>query len=598
MSALSFVRVPQRAHSQVKHAAARLREYLTSLGKVPDRAIVEVKIRKRSVPQAGDEGYAIRSSARNKITIAANTDAGAANGMYGLMMASRTRQMKNPFAETWDLMETPRWSQRRMAVASFLIGLTKMTPDMWTFEDWKQYIDFVRQFNINYLSILSPYMYHPDMPETYQNQWRFDVFRQVIAYAHEHGMKVSLMNCYNQAPARAFWEHPEWRAVGLRAYFGQFLCWSKAKREIMKYQKAIIDYLDGLDGFELIVAEPTGWCLCDQCSSDMGAVFVDAVKEVRRAFRRKNPDGQIIFWNWFLGFIAGWQGVLPIPPGPVKDIARIQPKVFREMPDDVIFLDLSMNQMRNMAAWPGVADRPGQIESLKVAAEGYGRPTINLMFMMDVENGMVDRLSIFPRPFLDAIIDEFEYTKALPVMGVSGYRLAPPGRFLCDFFYMRKSWNPDLTREQLVDEAAAFLTSNAKQKRTIAGAIENIERYWHKRRRKDLIAARDAFQEVGARCASSELRRIRDGLTILAMVDDYARAVKKVDDACKTVKGMGRLTGAREKRFQAVFEAMKQYPIYQGFTSEGFWESRAKEFLLRPNMRMWADYINMREYYY
>ena len=598
MNASPIVRVLERTHSQVKHAAARLTEYLGTLKKVPPGAEVEVTVQKRAVPKVGDEGYAVRLSGHNKITVSANTDAGAANGIYGLMMASRTRQLTNPFAEKWDLMEAPRWSQRRMAVASYLIGLTKMTPDTWTFGDWKQYIDFVRQFNLNYLSIMTPYMYHPDVPETHHNRWRFDVYKQAIAYAHEQGMKVSLMNCYNQAPAAVFWAHPEWRAEGLRGYFGQFLCWSKAKNEIMKYQKAIIDYLDGLDGFELIVAEPTGWCLCEQCSSDMAAVFVDAMKEIRKVFREKNPDGEIIFWNWFLGFVAGWQGVLPIPPVALPNIAEIQPKVFREMPDDVLFLDLSRNQMRNMAAWPGVADRPSQIESLKVAAEQYGRPTINLMFMMDIENGMVDRLSIFPRPFLDAIIAEFEYTKTLPVMGVSGYRLAPPGRFLCDFFYMRKSWNPDLTREQLLDEAGGFLTMNSEHKRRIVDAIEKIEQYWHKRERDDLLAARDACRDVAENCVSSDLKRIRDGLTILAMVDDYARAVREVEDAHKTGRDATSLTQARDERFQAVFEAMKHYPIYQGFTSDGFWESRAKELLLRPRMRMWADYINKRAYNY
>jgi len=54
------------------------------------------------------------------------------------------------------------------------------------------------------------------------------------------------------------------------------------------------------------------------------------------------------------------------------------------------------------------------------------------------------------------------------------------------------AWDPDITREQAVNDAAAYLTSNTQDQRTVAEAIV----------------------------------RIRDGLIVLAMIDDYAQSAK------------------------------------------------------------------------
>jgi hypothetical protein len=349
----------------------------------------------------------------------------------------------------------------------------------------------------------------------------------------------------------------------------------------------MIEYLDGLDGIELMVTEPLGWCMCPQCSADMAAVYVDAVKAFGAALREKNPSGEVVFWNWLLGYLPGLGALFPAKND-------LQPRVLRNMPDDVIFLDLSRNQMRKALRWP--ADEPGQIEVLDVAPK-QNRRAINFMFFMDREFGLLDRLSIFPKPFLDFTMGEFEYTKALPVTGVSSYRLAPPGRFLSDFFFMRKSWDPDLSREQLLEEAAGFLTSNAGDKRTIAAAIEKIELYWHKRDKNDLVAARDAFVDVANKHADVQLARLRDALVILTLVDDYARAVRNVEAARKDGSDVTKLEQHRDAKLSETYTTMKQYPLYQGFTSDGFWEPRSVVLVLKPHMEMWANCINNMGYY-
>jgi hypothetical protein len=592
-----IVKVPGGVHSQVVHAAARLESCLQALSGTPSDATVLLAIKDKALAQVGNEGFQIRSVSPTRIEILANTDAGATNGIYALLMAVRKRQLAHPFAENWDLQETPRWPQRRVAVACYVMGLTKMTPETWTFDEWRSYIDLLRLFNINYLSIMNLHLYHPDVPDSYRTKWRIDVYRQVIDYAHEQGMKVSLMFQYNAVPLAVFWEHPEWRGEPLRGYFGCTLSWPKAKTTIMKYATFMMDYLAGLDGIEVMVTEPLGWCLSDEFVSDPAAVFLDAVREYRAAFRERNPQGDVIFWNWLLGHMPGLTAQFGrgwgMPPKLLEKLPEVEPRILREMPKDVFFLDLSSNQMNKVLRWGGDASK--QIEVLQDAPE-KGFQTINFMFFMDREFGMVDHCNIFPKPFLDLTVDEYEYTKTVPVIGVSSYRLAPPGQFLSDFFFMRKSWNPDLTRQQLVDEAAGFLTSNSRDKQTITDAIEALERYWLNRDRQDLLSSRDAFQKVTeGECIERD--RTRDGLVVLATVDDYARAVRRIEQAKKAGQEETALETERDAKLLACFSTMKQYPLFQGFTSEGIWEGRAIKTLLRPHMEMWANYINHGGYY-
>lgn len=581
--------------AQVIYAASRLKQTMSSWQDVPTEAEVVVAASPDSVPGLGEEGYVIRSTSARSIEILANTDAGAANGIYGLLMAVRTRQIRKPFAEQWDVTETPRWVDRRIGIASYVMGMSKMTPDTWAFPEWKEYIDFVRQFNINRMAILGLFPYHPDLPDSHKNKWRLDAQKQAITYAHEHGLKVNVLTCYNQVPTEVFWQHPELRTSAIPGYFGLTLCWSKAKDTIMKYHNFMLEYLEGLDGIEIMVTEPLGWCLCDQCRPDTAAVWLDAVKEIGGALRANNPEGEVVFWNWLSGFFTALKGIYP-PTTEIENLDEIQGQLLRDMPPDVVFFDLSKNQLTKDQEFGPRLTHPDSIEILEVAPEN-GFDARNFFFYMDKEFGMLDRASLFPKPYLEQTLDEFQYTKRLPVSGVSSYRLAPPGRFLSDFFFMRMAWNPNITREELVGEAAAYLTSNAQEKGSIVEAIERIEQYWHERDREDLLAARDAFDAACKDDPYQDLVRIRDGLLVLAMVDDYARLVRKIEKGLQAREDMTTLMKAREEKVLAVYQALKEYPIYQGLTTDGVWEPRAVTMLLRPRMDMWANYINHKGYY-
>ncbi len=582
-------------HSQVDHAATRLAERFRTWRGAPEGAEVQVAVEPASNPNLGTDGYTIRSTSADRIEITANTDAGAANGIYGLLMEIRLRQVVEPFAHVWDVAEAPRWGDRRVSVASYAMGMTKMTPETWTLDDWKAYIDFIRSFNVNRLSILGLFPYHPDVPASYAGRWRMEAQRGAIDYAHEHGIKVNVMTAYNHVPTQVFWDRPELRTDAVRGYFGLALCWSKAKDLIMKFHRQSLEFLEGLDGIEIMVTEPLGWCLCDQCRPDTAAVWLDAVREIGGALKERNPDGEVVFWNWLSGFFSALKGIYP-PTTKIENLDQIQDQLLAGMPTGTVFTDLSLNQMTKDAQFGPLLSHPDSIEILE-EAPNRGFESRNFMFFMDKEFGMLDRLSLFPKPFLELTLDEFAYTKNLPVSGVSSCRLAPPGRFLSDFLFMRLAWNPDVTREELVVGAASYLTSNAEDRDSIAEAIERIERYWHKRDRGDLLAARDAFDAAAGQDALPELVRIRDGLTILAMIDDYAGAAKTFEEAVQANEAAVTAKKARDAKLLDVYQALKAYPIYQGLTTDGIWEPRSVVMHLRPRMEMWANHINHAKYF-
>lgn len=563
-------------------AARRLETALKGCPNAPEKAGITVRLDHSA--ELGEEGYSIRSESPDQITISGATGHGAANGIYALLHDIRAGRT-HPFGKQWDLTELPRWAERRVFIASFGMGLSTLTPDTWTADEWKQYIDFCRSFNVNRFTVVQLRHYHPDHPETLKEKIQLDVLREMIRYAHSQGIKVNILVTHNTVPTKVFWDHPEWRTDQIPGYFGHALCWSKASDVTLKYLKANLDYLDELDGVEVMVTEPLGWCLCDQCINSTKEIWVEAVEKIRSIIRSNNPDAEIVFWNWLTGYLPALKGVYP-PTDRISDLDQFQPYVLSHMPQDTVFMDVSTHQIRSL--YGRQLDTTG-LPDVLVEAVNTGHRSVNFLFYSDIEFGMVERLSIFPQPFLDYTIAEMQHTKTLPVSGVCSYRLAPAGRFLSDYFTFRLAWNPDFPRESLLRDVAGFLTKNSKESATVIDAIEAIEAYWNGRRREDLITARDAFTSLDG--LTEEGSGIATGLQVMVKIDEYARIVSRLENEPSAAERRG-LERERETMLFDVYQTMKQYPLYQGFTSDGYWEPRSIETILRPAMKLWAHHIN------
>ncbi|MDH7571266.1 MAG: GNAT family N-acetyltransferase, partial [Armatimonadota bacterium] len=61
-------------------------------------------------------------------------------------------------------------------------GLTHLTPDTWTADEWRSYLDFLHIAGANLVMVFvwpSQY-YHPDVPATLPNAWRLGVLREAL----------------------------------------------------------------------------------------------------------------------------------------------------------------------------------------------------------------------------------------------------------------------------------------------------------------------------------------------------------------------------------------------------------------------------------
>ena len=221
-----------------------------------------------------------------------------------------------------------------------------------------------------------------------------------------------------------------------------------------------------------------------------------------------------------------------------------------------------------------------------------GFKTIDIIFHIDIEFGLLDRMNMLPKPFLDSLIEEYKYLDSQPADGPSVYRLAPPGSFLSSFIAQRLAWDPKLTREELLSEVSGYLTDNETDKEIVAKVIDIVESYLQKRDIKGLYSAKGLLSALTSVKSGSELELLVMGTDILCMVAEYAMTALEIEN----LKEQGRYDSQLEKKLEAqcidVFEAMKKHEVYQGFTSDVYWEPRAINLRLKPAMESWAIFIN------
>jgi hypothetical protein len=159
-------------------ACGRLAEYLRDC---PEAGEIRTALRATPDPALGDEGYAIRSEGR-AITIQANADAGAANGVYTLLRTLMIEDRTSPWDRTWELCEMPALRWRSMMVAPYNFGgahgFSVFSSDQWAFKHWQAYLDYLRLLNMNVVGHYPMRLYDPAIPETWPNKTRYEIWEQ------------------------------------------------------------------------------------------------------------------------------------------------------------------------------------------------------------------------------------------------------------------------------------------------------------------------------------------------------------------------------------------------------------------------------------
>ena len=576
----SVISTYKAAPSPVMHAIQRLSGYTgIPLGK-SHANVLRVELNATQNPQIGSQGYTIRSSTGG-IRIGGNTSDGAANGVYTLLRTLMIEHRKDPFSREWNVEEKPSFTFRSMQVAPYRFGgsygFAQLSPDRWSFEQWKEYVDLMRLCNMNDLAMGSARMYDPEYPDSTREKWRYEVWKQVMDYCHQIGMQFDWFDSPNLTPEQAFWDNPDKRYIHDHgAWYGQSLDWTKGKDTILKTQKYTMEYFRDLDRLILIYSDGGSFFFDSRDgSSDPAALFGDVTNSYLKMLKEAGNHAKLTNMNWGLQFWAD----LTIP----KALKEKNPKYYTLQADTIPLLpkdagweDASvLTYIQNFGTWIKLGGNPPISESLLQAKEHGFHPVVDLFWYTNPETA----LNMFPHPYIKRGIQEAHYAHdELGVDGAKAYRLAPPMRFLGDYVFFRLASDHTLTQEQLVNELVGLLTERSEDEPAVKEAINTLEQFWSTRKLEDIQKADQLFKQVLPTEHSKNLERVSNGVTFLTYI------VRMSQPGITPMQKM-------QLKHQ-LYQTIKSMYIMQGLVADIVWIPEAVRFFNARVDMMLEDYAS------
>jgi hypothetical protein len=570
----------QNAPSPVRHAAQRLSQYTGILvGKASRQArSIRIELNSTQNPNIGAQGYTIRSANEGEITIRGNDPEGATNGVYTFLRTLMIEHRKDPFTRKWDIEEKPRFSIREMQVAAYRFGASfgfaELSPDRWSLERWKEYVGFMRLCNMTTLVMASHRAYHPDYPDSWREKWRYEVWKQVMDYCHQVGVKFNWYINPNLVTQQAFWDNPDKRAVQDEAGWNSSgLNWSKGKDLILKNQRYALEYFRGMDGLEIIYTDGGGLSIDDATSADPTGYFADATRSYLQLMREVGNAADFVYWNWVPDI---WSKVF-LSEEILKKYPKyrtLQDDVIPRLPQNVAWLDASLlTIIQNWAPYVQARGNPPLREGLLIGKEHGFRPVIDFFWYMNPEVSV----NMFPHPLIRRGIQEAQYARdEVGVDGVEGYRLAPPCRFMDDYVYFRLASDPSLTQEQIVNELAGLLAEKPENQTQVKEAINTLEQFWTTHKLEDIEKAEKLFRGLLPQEYSKNLEYVSNGVTFLTYVVRMAEP--------------GVTGGQKTKLKRDLYQTVKPMYIFQGLTADIVWLPEAIRFFNARIDMMVEDY--------
>ncbi len=584
LGASMTISVYENAPSPVRHAADRLARY-TGIPVEEDSGgarSVRIELNATPNPRIGTQGYTIRSLDQNRIAIRGNNAEGVANGVYTFLRSLMIEHRKDPSSRKWEIEEKPSFSVRTIQVAPYRFGASygfaALSPDRWSLEEWKEYVDLMRLCNMTTLCMASMRTYHPDYPHSEREKWRYEVWKEVMDYCHEVGLKFNWFISANQVAEQVFWDNLDKRAVQEPGnwWYGNGLAWNKGKELILKNQKYSLEFFRGLDGLEIIYSDGGGLSMDGATAENPAGYFADATRSFRELMRETGNTNHFVYWNWITDF---WTKCM-IPKATVQKYPKfktLQDDVLPLLPKDVAWLDASLlTLIQTHPHLIHAAGNPPMREGLLIGKENGFKPVIDFFWYMNREVS----LNLFPHPFIRRAIQESRYARdELGVGGVEGYRLAPPCRFLCDYVFFRVASDPSLTEEQLVTELAGLLCKNPENQQQVEQAIGLLERFWTTHSLEEIEKAERLFREAlineGAK-HSKHLEYVSNGVTFLMHVVRMAQPD---------------VTAAQKfKMKMRLYRTAREMYIFQGLTADVVWIPEAVRFFHARVEMMIQDY--------
>jgi hypothetical protein len=540
---------------EVEHAQRRLEQVLIEKGEW-DRWHIETELISEAAKDSSSEGFHIERKDETSLLVKGVENPGVANGLYYLARCFRTGKALPDVGTT--VVSKPRFSRRGMLLGVFPLRLTDLSLDTFTLEQWKEYLDSLRELGCNYVVPLLSEFHYPDYPSTNKYRWMCEICKEALGYAREIGMTTGIHIVYNAVPAEYYWRHPERRARCL-GYSGA-VSWDKAKDDIRRIHDFLYRYfpVDEL----MLMAFDGGGSTMDQFMEEPNRVLEEAFHASAHDFRSVVPDGIISLFGFGVAVLqlrakkAGY------------DMKLDMEKLMASMPANTRYMDSSANLARRYGL-----DVP---EHLNMASQA-GLAVDNFFFVMDPEAGMETNCSVLPFPKLTAIKNEMDYTvEHLSADGVAGYRMCPPIQVIGDYAFLRWAWDPTLDFPEIIDEAARYMSWDGEGAGDIGHAIRLLEEFWTS---CDLHKLDECYRILEAAGASStaDLMNLRDGVAVLRIV---ARAAFETQPNSE----------GRELMFQQLVDLIQAMPVYKGYTTDEVWTGRISEFL-RLKSGWWMNFL-------
>ncbi len=554
----------ESAPSPLRHAVAQLAEHTgLPLEKLsPNEPCVRIELNTNPNPRIGVQGYRIASAGSGGITIRGNDAEGAANGVYTLLRTLMIEHRKDPFSRTWNIEEKPQFSIRAIQVAPYRFGASfgfaVLSSDRWSFQQWKEYVDLMRLCNMTTLSLAPARVYDPEYPNSQREEWRYEIWKQVMDYCHQVGIKFNWMISPIMTSEQAFFDNPDKRgdkAGG--AWFGNEMSWASGKDLILRNQKHTLEYFRGLDSLEIIYNDGGG---IRPDIPDPSAAFADMTRSYLQLLRETGNNSNFVFWNWWMDLWA--QGVRGETAKQYPKYRTIQDDIIPLLPKNVAWLDASaLTQIQTFGHVLRLLGNPPIREGLLIGKENGFKPVIDFFWYMNPEHS----INMFPHPYIQRGIQEAQYARdEIQADGAMGYRLAPTLRFIDDYIFFRLTSDPSLSQEQLVGEAAGLLCENAENREQAADAIHTLERFWTHRNLADLLKAEELFRTLLAKEKSKRLEYTSNAVTFLTYIARMAEPG---------------ISEARKKELKRqLWETVKPMYVFQGLTADIVWAPEALRF--------------------
>ncbi len=493
-----------------------------------------------------EEGYLIKTEKNNsssKIAIIANTITGTTNGIYGLWRRLKINQTHNPLTQKWNIKEKPYFKTRGIWILLMPWGFEELSPNVWTSEEWKSYLERIRSLGANSVMIFLTAFYHPDFPELEKYAWHYRALREAVIYGKRLGLKMNIAWNYGMLPPPLWWKYPSLRAKA-RLYHGITFCWQhREDHNILKIHRYIVEYFKEADGFCLFAFEG-GACLCEKCSHNLDQAAVEAVQNLKKWVKEAKAGKNLMYSSWFA---AAWEDLTP----------NLREKLCARLPEDITIVDFNRLTLYK--------------------AQEKGHRVIDWVFLTDPEGGRENQ-AIFPKPRLNVtrkrILGFKEDEKLKDPQGLFIYRLTPPTRFLSDYAALRLAWNPDLTVEEIVDEVSGFLTSEKENKEMLSEAILSLEKWWQDLDEEALQESIELLTKVKEKEKSDILENIWGPVSLLPFI--YELSKEGVSEERK------------EELFKEIYQRMTKIRILRCYTTDQWWITRAQA-ILKARLEWWTS---------